>query len=142
MIHKQPLHPDTYIGSALVIFIIGLLAFLAPYLDALLPQKQLACTQEAKVCPDGSTVVRTGSSCTFMPCPNDNLPDRPGIKEEPFIVPVSPPAVPSTKTPPTKKEVMCTQDAKMCSDGSFVGRVAPSCDYAPCPDDLELDVDR
>jgi predicted lipoprotein with Yx(FWY)xxD motif len=28
-----------------------------------------ACTQEAKVCPDGSTVGRTGPNCEFAPCP-------------------------------------------------------------------------
>jgi hypothetical protein len=28
-----------------------------------------ACTQEAKLCPDGSTVGRTGPNCTFAPCP-------------------------------------------------------------------------
>lgn len=29
----------------------------------------LACTEEAKVCPDGSAVGRTGPSCAFAPCP-------------------------------------------------------------------------
>ena len=29
-----------------------------------------ACTQEAKVCPDGSAVGRTGPNCEFAPCPN------------------------------------------------------------------------
>lgn len=28
-----------------------------------------ACTQEAKLCPDGSAVGRTGSNCEFAPCP-------------------------------------------------------------------------
>lgn len=28
-----------------------------------------SCTEEAKVCPDGSTVVRTGAKCEFAPCP-------------------------------------------------------------------------
>lgn len=27
----------------------------------------------------------------------------------------------------------CTQDVKMCSDGSYVSRVAPSCAFTPCP---------
>ncbi len=27
------------------------------------------CTEEAKVCPDGSTVGRTGPNCEFVPCP-------------------------------------------------------------------------
>lgn len=27
----------------------------------------------------------------------------------------------------------CTMDAKICADGSSVGRVPPQCDFAPCP---------
>ncbi len=30
----------------------------------------IACTQEAMICPDGSTVGRTGSKCEFAPCPS------------------------------------------------------------------------
>ncbi len=30
--------------------------------------KQKACTEEAKVCPDGSAVGRTGPNCEFTPC--------------------------------------------------------------------------
>lgn len=29
--------------------------------------------------------------------------------------------------------VMCTMDAKMCPDGSFVGRQGPNCEFAACP---------
>ena len=29
--------------------------------------------------------------------------------------------------------VFCTQDAKLCPDGSYVSRIAPSCAFAPCP---------
>lgn len=32
--------------------------------------------------------------------------------------------------------IACTMDAKLCSDGvTYVGRVAPSCAFAPCPDE-------
>jgi hypothetical protein len=30
-------------------------------------------------------------------------------------------------------DTVCTLDAKQCADGSFVGRVPPSCEFAPCP---------
>jgi hypothetical protein len=33
------------------------------------PQEPVACTQEAKVCPDGSAVGRTGPNCEFAECP-------------------------------------------------------------------------
>ena len=31
--------------------------------------KPTACTQEAMICPDGSSVGRTGLNCEFAPCP-------------------------------------------------------------------------
>ncbi len=33
---------------------------------------QVACTQEAKLCPDGSSVARTGPKCEFAQCPGEN----------------------------------------------------------------------
>ncbi|MEM4240037.1 MAG: hypothetical protein QXM31_04580 [Candidatus Woesearchaeota archaeon] len=41
---------------------------------AYVPPKQgipgpVACTEEAKICPDGSAVGRTGPNCEFAPCP-------------------------------------------------------------------------
>jgi hypothetical protein len=38
--------------------------------NAASPTPQQVCTLEAKVCPDGSTVGRTGPNCSFAPCPN------------------------------------------------------------------------
>jgi hypothetical protein len=35
----------------------------------LVPPIQQACTMEAKICPDGSAVGRTGPNCEFPPCP-------------------------------------------------------------------------
>src|SRR3989344_303537 len=58
------------------IFIVGLVIFLisggAFYLGKNSPKdssKQVACTKEAKVCPDGSAVGRTGPNCEFAECP-------------------------------------------------------------------------
>ncbi len=36
-------------------------------------------------------------------------------------------------SPPKCEPVACTMDAKICSDGSAVGRIAPDCEFAPCP---------
>lgn len=33
----------------------------------------------------------------------------------------------------TEPAVFCTMDAKICPDGSAVGRVAPDCEFLPCP---------
>ncbi len=47
--------------------------------------KPLACTQEAKVCPDGSSVGRSGPNCDFAQCPagpafGDSIMFAPGKK--------------------------------------------------------------
>lgn len=34
----------------------------------------------------------------------------------------------------TPREYACTMDAMLCPDGSAVGRVGPSCEFAPCPE--------
>ncbi len=33
----------------------------------------------------------------------------------------------------TNTQVACTMDAKLCPDGSSVGRTGPNCEFAPCP---------
>lgn len=72
------------------------------------PEFSRVCTEEAKVCPDGSAVGRTGPNCEFAECPNVLVgDDGPGV--------------------------MCTADAKICPDGTGVGRVGPDCEFAPCP---------
>ena len=105
----------------------GLLAvyvFLIPMLqNPALPQQgdMVACTMDAKMCPDGSYVGRTGPACEFSPCPND------GVMPE-----VSAPGV-SSPLPENPEPVFCTADVKECPDGSYVGRVGPSCAFAACP---------
>ncbi len=37
------------------------------------PMQPIACPLDAKVCPDGTVVGRTGSSCTFAECPLPNV---------------------------------------------------------------------
>ena len=34
-------------------------------------------------------------------------------------------------------KVVCTQDAKLCSDGSYVARILPNCDFILCPGEKE-----
>jgi hypothetical protein len=63
------------------------------------------CPQDAKQCPDGSYVSRTGPSCTFAPCSGASTGLAPGTVVEPAQV--------------------CPQDAKQCPDGSYVSRTGP-----------------
>ncbi|MHB9139688.1 MAG: TspO/MBR family protein [Victivallaceae bacterium] len=36
-------------------------------------------------------------------------------------------------TPAGSGQVACTQEAKLCPDGSYVGRTGPKCEFAACP---------
>jgi hypothetical protein len=74
-----------------------------------------ACTRDAKICPDGSAVGRTGPACEFAACPEGDGDESPA----------GPRPVPTGQA--------CTKDAKVCPDGSVVGRSGPACAFAPCP---------
>ena len=38
-----------------------------------------------------------------------------------------------TKHSDTQDTIVCTEEAKICPDGSAVGRVGPNCEFAECP---------
>ncbi len=40
----------------------------------------------------------------------------------------------NTNVTPEPEPVACTQEAKICPDGSSVGRSGPDCEFAPCPE--------
>lgn len=43
--------------------------------------------------------------------------------------------------PPANNSTACTAEAKICPDGSAVGRTGPNCDFAPCPQIVGNDSD-
>ena len=71
-----------------------------------------ACSKEARMCPDGSTVGRNPQkSCEFDACSKNNT------------KPISKPYA-----------KMCTADVKECPDGSYVGRDHyNNCKFKDCP---------
>ena len=53
-----------------ILFVGVLLFFIYYYLN---PKEEVTfCTQEAKLCPDGSYVGRSGTNCEFVKCPDAN----------------------------------------------------------------------
>lgn len=72
------------------------------------PAGGVVCTMDAKLCPDGSSVGRTGPNCEFAACPAGQDAPPPG-------------------------QQACTREAKVCPDGTAVGRTGPNCEFAPCP---------
>lgn len=64
--------------------------------------------------------------------PEGTTPDIP-IEMEEVLFPLPVEQAPMEEEP--EQQVACTMDAKMCGDGSFVGRQGPNCEFAPCPDE-------
>jgi hypothetical protein len=52
----------------IVLFVVGIIGGIGWYAFKL--RDRTACTLEAKLCPDGSSVGRTGPDCRFAPCPD------------------------------------------------------------------------
>ena len=58
-----------FITLPIITFVLGMnYQTIVDNLDGVLPQ-QKSCTLEAKICPDGSAVGRSGPNCEFDPCP-------------------------------------------------------------------------
>lgn len=100
----------------IVILIIIILAVGAvAYFVYKLPNKssdnngKIACTTEAKLCPDGSYVARTGLNCEFAPCPAQSAS---GIKGLVLLGPVCP----VVKNPPDSQ----------CADKPYSTKLAVS----------------
>ncbi len=66
--------------------------------------------------------------------PRDMSPDVPASTTPATKTP-SQPTRPTTKPIPGNNgdAVACTMEAKMCPDGSYVGRQGPQCEFSPCP---------
>lgn len=58
----------------IVIVAVAIVAFFVWPKRSITPQP-VACTQEAKLCADGSAVGRTGPNCEFAACPEEKGPD-------------------------------------------------------------------
>jgi len=84
--------------------------FVEPIAEPLPLDNPVACTMEAKICPDGSAVGRTGPNCAFAPCP--------GEETETEVI---------TCSPESKQNQMCTREyAPVC------GLVEIQCVTTPC----------
>ena len=71
------------IGIIIVILIaVGSIWYLVAHKNILqsVPPGSVACTQEAKQCPDGSYVGRTGPRCEFAACPGAGNPTSTGAE--------------------------------------------------------------
>lgn len=75
-----------------------------------LGNNQVACTADAKICPDGSAVGRSGSNCEFAPCPTVSPQDIPTITLDPQII------SPTSSTETYLGQKICQKD-NQCVNG-------------------------
>lgn len=62
------------------------------------------------------------------------LQPSPQASAAPTFMPATPsPEATPIVSPDPNEGVMCTLDAKLCPDGSAVGRGGPNCEFDPCP---------
>jgi hypothetical protein len=87
----------------------------------------IACTMEAKLCPDGTAVGRTGPNCEFAECGSGGS----GIVGGEDVLPIGVGAGGGASG--GGGVVACTMEAKLCPDGSAVGRTGPNCEFEACP---------
>ncbi len=97
------------------------------------------CSNEAIECWDGSFSMQVPPECGFAACPEQDYSGIASFEEcaaAGFAVIGSDP--PTCSTPDgkvfMKNSGECPQDAKLCANGAYVGRVAPECEFAPCPE--------
>lgn len=108
------------------------------------------CPADAMLCPDGSSVVRQDPDCQFAPCPETCGPEScgpaPGVPSQTcadgsMAGPSCEPAADGTCAWTVREceDVSCTGDARLCADGSAVGREPPSCEFPACPGECNPD---
>jgi hypothetical protein len=99
----------------------------------------VACTMDAKQCPDGTYVGRVAPDCEFAACPTTDAEpvactEDAKICPDGTVVVREAPSCEFAACPVVETEpVECTKDIQECPDGSFVSRVAPECEFAACP---------
>lgn len=112
------------LGAAAAVVTLGVYASSLGGHFTIVPVQQ-ACTDEAKVCPDGSAVGRTGPNCTFAECPTLAIPATIATTTKTSNIGGVPRATTTTYA--------CNADAKQCPDGTSVGRTGADCHFAACP---------
>lgn len=95
-------------------------------------QQPKGCTLEAKQCPDGSSVGRTGPNCEFAACPTTPKACTEEAKQCPDGSYVGR-GGPNCEFAPCPTEIACPNDAQICPDGSTSVRTGPKCEFTECP---------
>lgn len=99
------------ISRAQIIWIVALLLLVAMIVYPLLTKKQIPPITSFQECMDAGYPIM------------ESYPRQCNADGNNFVEELT----------PEEQAVFCTMDAKVCPDGSAVGRQWPSCEFAPCP---------
>ncbi len=73
---------------------------------------------------------------SFAPCPVGEQRETKCFRQSVYDIAVkwlSTSPAPIPPPPPPTPVTFCTQEVKLCPDGSYVGRISPTCEFAACP---------
>ncbi|GEM_PF-2658339 len=79
--------------------------------------------------PSPSATPTPITTCTPRPACLDAIP----ACKMPETSDMCPPSIAPSQTEKTDRKIFCTQEAKQCSDGTWVGRTGPNCEFSKCP---------
>ncbi len=107
----------------MVVSVVALGIYFSIVSAQLISSYETACTTEAMICPDGTSVGRTEPHCEFAACP---------IHAENTDTASTTHSTGTSSVSTTTISYECNQDAKICPDGSSVGRSGPKCEFSIC----------
>jgi len=105
------------LSHAQIVWIVALLIFVAMIVYPLLTKEKVPQITSFQECMDAGYPIM------------ESYPRQCNADGNNFIEDIEPIQEPLEE----EEAVFCTMDAKECPDGSYVGRVGPSCEFAPCP---------
>ena len=66
------MNKQSYVALVVLAVLCILAFFVVSYMSNVIRESStVACTMEAKICPDGTSVGRSGPDCEFAPCPSE-----------------------------------------------------------------------
>jgi hypothetical protein len=84
--------------------------------------------------PLQSAVVSSFEECASAGYPvMESYPRQCATPDGRLFVETVPPHSFVPEQPSGNSDVICTMEVKQCPDGTYVGRVPPDCEFAPCP---------
>lgn len=85
--------------------------------------------------PLQSAVVNSFEECVEAGYPvMESYPRQCRTSDGRSFVETVPPDSMAPEKPTGDSDVVCAMDVRQCPDGTYVGRIPPDCEFAPCPE--------